>query len=393
MSIRAFYGFDGVATGVQGSSGDAAIAPQPGAGVSNSRNQPLTIKLYNPASPQYNAVGVTGLDRHKVGKVGQRRNALVIHRYSYAISFTSGATVNLFDKIEGKTNEPWKVVTGFTYVDFADQEPTVAYWLARVSRGENPSYFNLIQRRNDGKISVNGNAVPIERNKEYYFEIELWCDSVVPGRSSNPVSARVYLDGEVVGEWLGSFGSFAPTGTTPMGLEVGYVSHASNPIVMQMGVADVYVLDGTGEAPYNERLGPQQVEYKRPNAVVEGGWIPTGTSDALTALTDGLDSTGLKSPKGTTTGVLQVNLGLNSGSIVNGVLVYARGDRGPGAPRAITGSIEDSNGTALGQEKKTGFVPSLSDTILAEYLPSKTIDMAALIGNRLNNITVDFKVE
>jgi hypothetical protein len=393
MSIRAFYGFDGVATGVQGSSGDAAIAPQPGAGVSNNRNQPLTIKLYNPASPQYNAVGVTGLDRHKVGKVGQRRNALVIHRYSYAISFTSGATVNLFDKIEGKTDAPWKVVAGFTYVDFADQEPTVAYWLARVSRGENPSYFNLIQRRNDGKISVNGNVVPIERNKEYYFEIELWCDSVVPGRSSNPVSARVYLDGEVVGEWLGSFGSFATTGTTPMGLEVGYVAHASNPIVMQMGIADVYVLDGTGESPYNERLGAQQVEFKRPNAVVEGGWIPTGTSNALTALTDGLDSTGLKSPKGSTTGVLQVNLGLNSGSIVNGVLVYARGDRGPGAPRAISGAIEDSNGTALGQEKKTGFVPSLSDTVLAEYLPSKTIDMAALIGNRLNNITVDFKVE
>ena len=393
MSIRAFYGFDGVATGVQGSSGDAAIAPQPGAGVSNNRNQPLTIKLYNPAAPQYNAVGVTGLDRHKVGKVGQRRNALVIHRYSYAISFTSGATVNLFDKIEGKTDAPWKVVTGFTYVDFADQEPTVAYWLARVSRGENPSYFNLIQRRNDGKISVNGNAVPIERNKEYYVEIELWCDSVVPGRSSNPVSARVYLDGEVIGEWLGSFGSFTPTGTTPMGLEVGYIAHASNPIVMQMGIADVYVLDGTGEAPYNERLGAQQVEFKRPNAVVEGGWIPTGTSNALTALTDGLDSTGLKSPRGSTAGVLQVNLGLNSGSIVNGVLVYARGDRGSGAPRAITGSIEDSNGSAVGQEKKTGFGPSLSDTILAEYLPSKTIDMAALIGNRLNNITVDFKVE
>lgn len=393
MSIRAFYGFDGVATGVQGSSGDAAIAPQPGAGVSNNRNQPLTIKLYNPAAPQYNAVGVTGLDRHKVGKVGQRRNALVIHRYSYAISFTSGATVNLFDKIEGKTDAPWKVVTGFTYVDFADQEPTVAYWLARVSRGENPSYFNLIQRRNDGKISVNGNVVPIERNKEYYFEIELWCDSVVPGRSSNPVSARVYLDGDLVGEWLGSFGSFPPTGSTPLGLEVGYVAHASNPIVMQMGVADVYVLDGTGEAPYNERLGAQQVEFKRPNAVVEGGWIPTGTSNPLTALTDGLDSTGLKSPKGETAGMVQVNLGLTSSSIVNGVLVYARGDRGPGAQRYLSGVIEDSNSTQVGTTRKASLGSSLGEIVLADYMPNKTIDMAALIGNRLANITVDFKVE
>lgn len=391
MSVRAFYGFDGVATGVQGSSGDAAVAPLNGAGVANSRNQPLTIKLYNPAAPQYNAVGVTGLDKHKVGKAGERRNALVIHRYSYAISFTSGATVNLFENFEGNTSAPWKVVSGFTYVDFADQEPTVAYWLARVSRST--SFTNLIQRRNDGKVSVNGQVLPIERNKEYYFEIELWCETVVPGRSSNPISCRVWLDGVVVGEWLGSFGSFSNVGTTPVGLEVGYIAHASNPIVMQMGVADVYVVDGTGESPYNERLGAQKVSFKKPTAIVEGDWIPTGTSNPLTAITDGLDSTGLKSPKGETTGVVQVDLGLTAASVVNGVQVYGRGDRGAGAQRFITANIEDSNSQPVGQSKRVSLSPSLNDTVLADYLPSKTIDMAALIGNRLANITVDFKVE
>lgn len=393
MSIRAFYGFDGVATGVQGSSGDAAIAPQPGAGVSNNRNQPLTIKLYNPASPQYNAVGVTGLDRHKVGKVGQRRNALVIHRYSYAISFTSGATVNLFENFEGRTNAPWKVVSGFTYVDFADQEPTVAYWLARVSRGANPAYSNLIQRRNDGKISVNGNVLPIERNKEYYFEIELWCEAVVAGRSANPISARVWLDGVMVGEWLGSFGSYESNVSVPVGLEVGYVAHASNPIVMQMGVADIYVLDGTGESPYNELLGPQQVEFKRPTAIVEGDWVPTGTSNPLTAITDGSDATGLKSPRGPATGVMQFNLGLTNTSIVNGVQVYARGDRTQGALRYLSGVIEDSTFTPVGVSKQASMGAGLGEIVLAEYLPSKTLDMAALIGNRLANITVDLKVE
>lgn len=393
MSIRAFYGFDGVATGVQGSSGDAAIAPQPGVGINATRNQPLTIKLYNPAAPQYNAVGVTGLDRHKVGKVGEKRNALVIHRYSYAISFTSGATVNLFENFEGRTNAPWKVVTGFTYVDFADQEPTVAYWLARVGRGASPAYSNLIQRRNDGKISVNGNVLPIERNTEHYFEIELWCETVVAGRSANPISARVWMDGVVVGEWLGSFGSYDANVSVPVGLEVGYVAHPSNPIVMQMGVADVYVLDGTGESPYNELLGPQKVEFKRPTAIVEGNWIPTGTADALTAITDGSDATGLKSPKGNTAGVLQFGLGLTNTSIVNGVQVYARGDRTQGAMRFLSGVIEDSNSIPVGTTKQASFGASLGEIVLAEYLPSKTLDMAALIGNRLANITVDLKVE
>lgn len=393
MSIRAFYGFDGVATGVQGSSGDAAIAPQPGAGVTNNRNQPLTIKLYSPASPQYNAVGVTGLDRHKVGTVGAKRNALVIHRYSYAISFTSGATVNLFENFEGRTNTPWKVVSGFTYVDFADQKPTVAYWLARVARGVNPAYSNLIQRRNDGTISVNGNVLPIERNKEYYFEIELWCETVVPGRNTNPVSARVWLDGVMLGEWLGSFGAYESSVSVPLGLEVGYVTHASNPIVMQMGIADIYVLDGTGESPYNELLGPQKVEFKRPMAIVEGDWIPTGTADPLVAITDGSDATGLKSPKGNATGVMQFNLGLTNTSIVNGVQVYARGDRGPGAMRFLSGVIEDSNSAPVGVSKQVSLGASLGEIVLAEYLPSKTLDMAALIGNRLANITVDLKVE
>lgn len=393
MSIRAFYGFDGVATGVQGSSGDAAIAPQPGVGVTSTRNQPLTIKLYNAAAPQYNAVGVTGLDRHKVGKAGERRNALVIHRYSYAISFTSGATVNVFENFEGRTNTPWKVVSGFTYVDFADQEPTVAYWLARVGRGANPSYINLIQRRNDGKISVNNNVLPIERNKEYYFEVELWCETVVPGRGANPISCRVWLDGQVVGEWLGSFGSYESNISVPVGLEVGYVAHPSNPIVMQMGLADMYVLDGAGEMPYNERLGPQQVEFKRPTAIVEGDWIPTGTADPLAAISDGSDATGLKSPRGEATGVLQFNLGLSNASIVNGVQVYARGDRTQGAMRYLSGVIEDSNSAQVGTTRKASLGSSLGEIVLADYMPDKTIDMAALIGNRLANITVDFKVE
>lgn len=391
MSIRAFYGFDGVGQGVQGSSGDAATAPVNGVGITATRNQPLTVKLHNPTAPQYNAAGVTGLEQHKVGKAGERRNALVLYRYSYAISFTAGTTVNLLENFEGRTNKPWHSVVGFTWSDFSAQEPTVAYWLARASRGN--SYFNLIQRRNYGALTINNVDFPIERNREYYIEVEMFCDTVVPGRSSNPTSCRVWIDGQVVGEWIGSFGSYSTTTSTQMGLEVGFVAHPSNPIAMYMGIADVYVADGEGEAPYNQRLGAQKVSFKKPVAIVEGDWIPTGTDNPLTAISDGLDSTGLKSPKGETTGSVQMNLGLSSASIVNGIQVYGRGDRGPGAQRFITASIEDSNSQPIGQSKRVSLSPSLGDTVLADYLPSKTLDMAALIGNRLANITVDFKVE
>lgn len=391
MSIRAFYGFDGVGQGVQGSSGDAMLAPLNGAGVTGTRNQPLTIKLYNVAAHQYNAVGVTGLEQHKVGKAGERRNALVLYRNSYAISFTSGATVNLLENFEGRTDKPWRSIVGFTWADFSATNPTVAYWLARVSR--NTSYFNLIQRRNYDALTIAGKDFPIERNREYYIEVEMFCDNPVAGRSSNPTSCRVWIDGQLAGEWIDSFGAYASNASTLVGLEVGYVAHASNPLPLYMGVADVYVLDGTGESPYNERLGTQKVRTVKPSGVVEDRWVPVGTSDALAALTDGSDATGLKSPKGSATGVLELELGLNSKSIVNGLLVYGRGMRDNGAQRQITSKIEDLNGELVGEQHIAYMGPSLNDVVLVDYLPSRTLDMSALNGNHLSNVTVDFKVD
>lgn len=391
MSIRAFYGFDGVGQGVQGSSGDAATAPQNGVGITATRNQPLTVKLYNVSAPQYNAAGVTGLEQHKVGKAGQRRNALVLYRYSYALSFTSGVTVNLLENFEGRTDKPWRSIVGFTWSDFSATNPTVAYWLARASRGT--SYFNLIQRRNYDALTIAGQDFPIERNREYYIEIEMFCDKVVAGRSSNPTSCRVWIDGQVVGEWIDSFGASSTTASTPMGLEVGFVAHPSNPIPLHMGIADVYVVDGTGEAPYNERLGPQKVRLVKPSAVVEGPWIPTGTTDPLAAISDGSDATGLKSPKGSGTGVLELDLGLDSTSITNGLIVYARGNRDNGAQRPITSTLEDSNGQSVSPSRVAYMGPSLSDLVMVDYLPSRTADMGVLIGNHLSNVTVDFKVD
>lgn len=388
MSIRAFYGFDGVGQGVQGSSGDAATAPVNGVGITATRNQPLTVKLHNPTAPQYNAAGVTGLEQHKVGKAGERRNALVLYRYSYAISFTAGATVNLLEKFEGRTNKPWRSVVGFTWSDFSAQEPTVAYWLARASRGN--SYFNLIQRRNYGALTINNVDFPIERNREYYIEVEMFCDTVVPGRSSNPTSCRVWIDGQVVGEWIGSFGSYSTTTSTPMGLEVGFVAHPSNPIAMYMGIADVYVVDGEGEAPYNDRMGPQKARFIPVGEVTPELWETTGAEDAQAALSDPSDATYIQSPlTEKASGVLLFDLGLNSKSVLNGVQVYGRGSRGNGAQRPIASSLRV--GSQFVRPNTNNFGPAPTDALLTSYMPDKTSDMAVLQGSALS--TLEVKVE
>jgi len=135
------------------------------------------------------------------------------------------------------------------------------------------------------------------------------------------------------------------------------------------------------------------VRTVKPSGVVEDRWVPVGTSDPLTALTDGSDATGLKSPKGSATGVLELELGLNSKSIVNGLLVYGRGMRENGAQRQITSKIEDLNGELVGEQHIAYMGPSLNDVVLVDYLPSRTLDMSALNGNHLSNVTVDFKVD
>ncbi|MDH2154109.1 hypothetical protein [Stenotrophomonas sp. GD03657] len=386
MSLQAFYSFDGVGSGVQGNDGVAATAPAHGVGLVGTRNAALTTYLYSKL-PAQNAIGVTGLPQHQIGKDGEKRNPIIIFRNTPVLNITAGARMMLVENFNASTNRSWRVIAGFTYKDLTSQEPTLGY--AMVSAWRNTSRMGLINRRNDGKLAIGSEIMDVERNREYYIEIELFYDAPEKPASSNPVSARVYIDNQLIYTWDRSLGGLATSGAT-VGIEVGYPDHGSNPFPMYMAVGDIYVVNHEGEPPYNDRLGPQKVRYVTAVAADAANWELTGAADVTTALTDGSDSSYIQSPLDDATVNAMFDLNLHQGSVLNGLQVVARGSRDNGATRPMTTTIV-TGGSEI-QESKVSFGTVLADALLTKYMPSRTSDMAVLQGPALDTLQIKVKV-
>lgn len=386
MSLQAFYSFDGVGSGVQGNDGVAATAPAHGVGLVGTRNAALTTYLYSKLQAQ-NAIGVTGLPQHQIGSGADKRNPIIIFRNTPVLNITAGARLMLVENFNANTNRSWRVIAGFTYKDLTGQEPTLGY--AMVSAWRNTSRMGLITRRNDGKIAVGPVVMDIERNREYYIEVELFYDAPETPASANPVSANVYIDEQLIYTWDRSLGGLGTSGAT-VGIEVGYPDHGSNPFPMYMAVGDIYVVNREGEPPYNERLGPQKVLYKTAVAADAADWTLQGAADVTTALTDGQDTSYVQSPLGGATVNAMFDLNLHQGSILNGVQVVGRGSREVGATRAMTTSIVVNSSEI--KSGVTSFGTAVGDALLTQYMPSFTSDMAVLQGPTLDNLQIKLKV-
>ena len=181
------------------------LAPLNGAGITGTRNDALTINLYTPGAPNINAVGVTGLNAHKVGVGGDKRNALVIYRSPGHPSISAGARVMLQKNFDAKTSRSWRSITGFTWVDFTDREPALGYGMVFAWR--NTSRVALITRRNDAQLQIGNVLYPVERQREYYIEVELFYDAPEKPASSNAISGRVLINKEVIYTWDKALGA------------------------------------------------------------------------------------------------------------------------------------------------------------------------------------------
>lgn len=382
MSLKAFYNFDGVPAGVQGTSGDALLAPANGMGLVGTRNAALTVNLYSPKSFNINAVGVSGLEAHKIGAGAERRNTLAIYRNPGHPSISAGARVMLLENFDARTSRSWRSVVGFNWIDFTDREPALGYGLVFAWR--NNSRIALITRRNDGQLLVGTELYPIERNTEYYIEVELFYDAPENPVASNPISGRVMINKEVIYTWDKALGSLAAAIAT-VGVEVGYADHASNSFPMWMGLSDIYVVDHEGEAPYNLPLGPQKALLKKPVLVDAPDWSVVGV-DATAALTDGSDATYVKTPLGKVSAEMMFDLNLNQGSIVNGVQVLGRGSRDTGASRQMAGTIQAGSSDLT--TERGSFNSEIGERVLAKFMPNATADMAVLYGRGLDNMIV-----
>lgn len=384
MSIRAFFNFDGVGAEVQGPTGEAAFAPKHGTGLLDTRNADIKTLLYVPTVPQYNAIGVTGLERHKVGVGADRRNALVIHRSSPTANITNGARIVLGTDMDARTNRSWRQIYGFTYVDFSDREPTLAYQMISLLR--NGARVSLVTRRNNNTLLVGPEVFPFERGREYYIEVELFYDAPEKPAGSNAFSARVLIDQVEIYRWNLSLGMLPASGNVTAGIEVGFSDQSSNPFPLQVGIADLYVADYEGEAPYNAPLGPQKVMLKKAEVVDADAWTVTGAADAQAALADDSDASYIQSPLVDAEASVLFDLGLNQGSILNGIQIYARGSRGAGAMRSITSTIH------VGSEElnpQTVTFPSATTARkLTTFLPSQTEQMAVLEGSTLSDLLI-----
>lgn len=388
MSLTAMYGFD---------SFDAAswngVAnptwPKIGAGILGTPYEEdllITLTTNNEASTRYNTVGVTGQEAHKIGVGAERRNLLMVCRDGVtSTSYNSVVRINAPRNITAANS--YRRVTGFSFVDMSPAEPAVAYNLINHRRGASVS--GIITRRAGNIWSLGSVQATIERNRVYYIEIVEYMTGVSSG--SGTVMMEIWIDGELA----------APAwGYTTLGFGSVYaasVEVSTAPGLSQMclfGLADIYVTDELGEAPMNSRLGPQIVLPLRANAVRAADWTVVGAADAKTALTDGLDSTSIRSPLTKSSFEADFDLSLAPGSVVNGIAVFERGKRDAGAPRTISAKINrTADQVQLAAGSTVTLTPGYSGKVGARTPLANAADRAQLVFPDSGKVTCVFTSE
>lgn len=331
MSLLSFFGFDNFGGALAGTAGQTAEYPASKAGIVGTPYE-AAIPITYGAAAVYNSMGVTNDDRWRIGAGTERRNTL--------IAATGGSTSSYFALAKigsgvlypiGGTNA-FSLTIGFNITDFSAAMPAGGYYAARFSRAAG-SLANLIEHiggTNQYRLGNSGNLYTFTPGQPTYVEFVV----DMPTPSNNTFRCRAYVNGELWSTNV-SFTSLTAQ-TTELFFEIGIDRvFAANRL---LGFSDIYLLDGTGEAPFNDRLGPQVVLPYKATAVTTPDWVLTGGTDPLTMLTDNNDATFATSPVGKATINVDADMKLAPGSQVNGLAFFTKVGRDAGAPRAIAGS-------------------------------------------------------
>jgi hypothetical protein len=117
-----------------------------------------------------------------------------------------------------------------------------------------------------------------------YLEVETLV-APVPPASVAVLSARAWIDGLLVLDIPTGLGTTpaSPYGLSPYGWTQVVIGGATN----AAGIDDVYILDGSGPAPWNAPLGDVEISVIRPNGVgAVTQWTPAGAAANWDAVND-----------------------------------------------------------------------------------------------------------
>lgn len=342
MSLLSFFGFDNFGGALSGQGGAFADFPASKAGIAGTPYEAQLPIVYGGVG-QYNSMGVPNDDRFRIGAGAERRNMLIAATGGTTSTYFALARVGSGVNYTIGGSNAFSITIGFNICDFSAAMPTGGYYAARFCRAAG-SLANLIEHiggTNQYRLANTGPLYTFTPGQPTYLEFIV----DMPNPANNTFRCRAYVNGEL---WSTNPSISSLTAqTTELFFEIGVdrVMVAGRFV----GFSDIYLLDTTGEAPFNERLGPQIVLPYEATAVTAQDWTLTGGTDPLAMLTDNSDATYLTSPLGKASINVEADLKLTPGSQVNGVAFFTKVGRDAGAPRPITGAATRvADGAAIG---------------------------------------------
>lgn len=378
MSLLFYAGFDNFGGGLQGGTGYGQEFPAKGAGIVGTPYETLLPITYGNAGALYNSMGVPNDDRWRIGAGSQRRNMLIAacggSTSSYFAMAQAGPTF-----AQRPTSSYWSMTLGLNLCDFSASIPSGGFYSIRVRRaGVTLGYLceHTASATDQWRLGGNSPQLSITRGQPVYLEFVI--DTVNPATSGTiQLRCRVYVNGELYHTNNAWASLTASTTNHDYAFEIGYdrVLTADR----RIGFSDIYVLDHLGEAPFNERLGPQLVLPYQPTSVDLKDFTIVGGTDPLIVVNDGSDATYLNSQVGRSAMSFDADLKLPPGSQVNAVSAFAKIKRDDGAPRNFSALGSRVDGTPLGSTPFNATATAAAKFALAhQYLPKSETERKAL---------------
>lgn len=378
MSLLFFAGFDNFGGGLQGGTGYGQEFPAKGAGIVGTPYEALLPITYGNAGALYNSMGVPNDDRWRIGAGSQRRNMLIAACGGSTSSYFAMAQVGP-TFTQRPTSSYWSMTLGLNLCDFSAAVPAGGFYSIRVRRAAATLGYlceHTASSTDQWRLGGNSPQLPIVRGQPVYLEFVI--DTVNPAASGTvQLRCRVYVNGELYHTNNAWASLTASTTNYDYAFEIGYdrVLTADR----RIGFSDIYVLDHLGEAPFNERLGPQLVLPYKPTAVNIQDFVVVGGSDPLTTVTDNNDATYLNSQVGRSNMSFDADLNLSPGSQVNALAAFARVRRDDGAPRTFVGTGARVDGTVIPNSAGIGTALATNRFVLGhQILPKSATERQAL---------------
>jgi len=324
-------------------SGDNATKNGPllGAGLLNHPSKPT---IGNTAGKDH-SIGVSDLDRYKMGKGANRRKSLTWWAGEQQMGGTVAATFPLPVGVHGTNGQ--NTVFGFRFKKqkinpVGATYPNTWYSILSINSGV---YLAFSPAAGTVYFGVSTNSIPYQfvDGQEYYIELRML------RTGSSTASFELYIDGVKIGTTFN--GSITGPFTT---FALG--SNGSNYIWnMAASYSDIYVSD--------TRLGPQMVISRQPTLTLVKNWKPSEGEDNLGLVTGpntGDDTKYISSPDlGNLGDRYRLEFNLPSHQKAYAASLFVRGKRDQASTRRVLSTVFGPAGTTLDPDKR---INTLFDT-------------------------------